>query len=988
MTSGKKILIILTSMLFFGMIPFARFAHAVDPCYSSALPVAIVRAGTPSYFPSIQAAYSDVSTVSGDIIRVKSGYYAEALSLSGSFVLPGVTISGGHDDCFAQTPSPVTNIDGTMTISGGPVVADGLALVSNTHSLTVTGLPLDTGSGTVTSSLPGINCGAVCSARYPAGTVVTLTAVPDINSHFDWPSNYPACSGSGSGTCTVTINTDIQAVISFTINVYDVFLSVGPGGSTSPSTGQVVQYGNTTWFDITQDPGRQIDQVGGCGGSLAGNRYTTGPITGPCTVSVTFTPTVTVTKNGTGTGKVTMWPGEISCGTNCLDSYPLNSTVHLSPSPEYGSVFAGWTGACSGTGLCILTVDGKKTVTATFNLRPLSANFIASPMSAAVSRNISFRDLSFGAPTSWFWNFGDGATSTQQNPVHSYSAPGSYNVSLTVSDGSTVDTRTITGYMTICGDTSTDPSNCGFCGNVCGTPLYGTAACSMGECGYTCADPENPLCGLIDVGNEQNGALAVASSPTGDGFSLWNALDGDPDNDYTSFTGPLPVYFSIGFGREVRVKAIELTWDSDTNYATAYKIEDTDYLSSFLLTQIYSTSGAAGKTQTVTFGTPQSSSYLRFTVTGMSGTLPLLLRQIKVLAEQPTALETLIYEVPPVSQYEALNSKDPANPLSIDSPRLPFIGKYATVADAVLNGNNTLTSHQKMKELITFMGDYKRGRASSTKPEDTLAEKIGVCGHFARASLPLAASQGIPASIVTLANYPPGNGDTTAEFRWDGKWRLYGPLYGAYYTTEPGNDINPYVLSFDELREGGGQDPSSSLVILNQTRYNAQLPTSATYSSPAMFENAQPGGPIGPDHPVFYPRTLDLITNNTLTAAQYDELTVQGAKYVGINGVNYNQDFTLTGLVPGAPHKLSMTSGGIGWDHTTKPAVFNAYAFSLGSGCVITDGGTYSVTPGAYVNWDVTFIPSNSSCAIRLAHPYMGPDFFYLYVTAYTLTQP
>ena len=48
---------------------------------------------------------------------------------------------------------------------------------------------------------------------------------------------------------------------------------------------------------------------------------------------------------------------------------------------------------------------------------------------------VTFSDLSSGNPLSWVWDFGDGATSNQPNPVHTYASAGVYIVSLTVSDG-------------------------------------------------------------------------------------------------------------------------------------------------------------------------------------------------------------------------------------------------------------------------------------------------------------------------------------------------------------------------------------------------------------------------------------------------------------------------------------------------------------------------------------------------------------------------
>ena len=78
----------------------------------------------------------------------------------------------------------------------------------------------------------------------------------------------------------------------------------------------------------------------------------------------------------------------------------------------------------------------------------LAADFTASPTSGPAPLDVPFTDLSTGAPTSWAWTFGDGATSTERNPVHEYAA-GSYTVALTVSRASESDTITKTAYITV-----------------------------------------------------------------------------------------------------------------------------------------------------------------------------------------------------------------------------------------------------------------------------------------------------------------------------------------------------------------------------------------------------------------------------------------------------------------------------------------------------------------------------------------------------------
>ena len=60
------------------------------------------------------------------------------------------------------------------------------------------------------------------------------------------------------------------------------------------------------------------------------------------------------------------------------------------------------------------------------------AVFSATPTSGAAPLEVAFTDLSSAAVTAWFWDFGDGATSTEKDPRHVYDSPGSFTVALTV----------------------------------------------------------------------------------------------------------------------------------------------------------------------------------------------------------------------------------------------------------------------------------------------------------------------------------------------------------------------------------------------------------------------------------------------------------------------------------------------------------------------------------------------------------------------------
>jgi len=60
---------------------------------------------------------------------------------------------------------------------------------------------------------------------------------------------------------------------------------------------------------------------------------------------------------GVGTGTITSSPAGISCGSACAADFPTGTVVTLTATPSAGGTFAGWSGACSGTGPCSLTID-------------------------------------------------------------------------------------------------------------------------------------------------------------------------------------------------------------------------------------------------------------------------------------------------------------------------------------------------------------------------------------------------------------------------------------------------------------------------------------------------------------------------------------------------------------------------------------------------------------------------------------------------------
>jgi uncharacterized protein (TIGR02145 family) len=80
---------------------------------------------------------------------------------------------------------------------------------------------------------------------------------------------------------------------------------------------------------------------------------------------------------------------------------------------------------------------------------PPEADFLATPLTGVTPLEVSFTDLSLYEPTSWEWDFGDGGSSTNQNPSHIYDTAGVYTVSLTVSNEFGSDTKIITDLIDI-----------------------------------------------------------------------------------------------------------------------------------------------------------------------------------------------------------------------------------------------------------------------------------------------------------------------------------------------------------------------------------------------------------------------------------------------------------------------------------------------------------------------------------------------------------
>ena len=234
------------------------------------------------------------------------------------------------------------------------------------------------GSGTIAANTGSIACPSDCTDLYSYGTAVTLTASAAADSIFSHWSG--ACNGTAS-TCTVTLTGNRAVTANFIVTRTLTVTNVGDGSVRSSPGG--IQCGIDCTEAYVQNTSVTLTAVPASGSVFAGwsgacaGRVTTCTLNMNAARSVTATFTtpagpgpvsypLQVIPAGTGSGTVISSVAGINCGSDCIESYVANSQVTLTADANAGSMFTGWSGACTGTGSCVLTMDSGASVSATF----------------------------------------------------------------------------------------------------------------------------------------------------------------------------------------------------------------------------------------------------------------------------------------------------------------------------------------------------------------------------------------------------------------------------------------------------------------------------------------------------------------------------------------------------------------------------------------------------------------------------------------------
>ena len=276
------------------------------------------------------------------------------------------TVTYTYDDTGALTGADYGNRAITYTYDGTGNI---LRIKAAATKFTLTASRSGAGSGAITSSPAGINCGTQCTGTFAAGATLTLTATPSTGSVFSgWQG---ACTGA-SPTCQVAMTSDKSASAAFAVKQYTVTASAPGGhGSVTPLT-QKVNHGASASFTVTPDTGYNIASITDNDQPLpVDGPYVIANVTADHAIVVAFSTAawLVVEKTGNGSGTVASAPKGINCGSTCSYGFRDGTKVTLSAKPAVNSTFTGWSGGgCSDTKTCVVTLKNSTTVTAGFQI--------------------------------------------------------------------------------------------------------------------------------------------------------------------------------------------------------------------------------------------------------------------------------------------------------------------------------------------------------------------------------------------------------------------------------------------------------------------------------------------------------------------------------------------------------------------------------------------------------------------------------------------
>jgi len=162
--------------------------------------------------------------------------------------------------------------------------------------------------------------------------------------------------------------------------------------------------------------------------------FTGAPTAGIAPLLVTFTD-----QSSPNGGTITNWDWDFGDGNTST----IQNPAHTYDDPGLYTVSLTVTEASGGTD------TETKVDYITVDYAPPTCDFTADVTSGVAPLTVNFTDLSLDSVDTWDWDFGDGGTSTEQNPSYDYATPGTYTVTLNVSGPGGSDSHTKTDYIVV-----------------------------------------------------------------------------------------------------------------------------------------------------------------------------------------------------------------------------------------------------------------------------------------------------------------------------------------------------------------------------------------------------------------------------------------------------------------------------------------------------------------------------------------------------------
>jgi hypothetical protein len=371
-------------------------------------------AGVVSAANSLVGDAADDKVSSGGVMPLANGNYVVSSPAwsNGAVLAAGAATWGNGASGLSGVVSPANSLVGTTagdSVGEGKVTAltNGNYVVaspfwSNGGRAALGAVTWGSGATGIVGPVSATNSlvGSTALDLVGGGGVTALTNGNYVVNSFFWDNGAAADAGSvtwGSGTSGVKgVVTPANSLVGSTTDdlvgrVSSVALPTGDYVALSQdrSAGAEVTEMAVTWGSGTSGIVGPVSAANSVGGVFAAGFIRTfdfNSVHGVLLAGRPFDNIVTVIppqfplrvgKEGSGEGDVTANPSVIACGATCTAQVITGTVVTLTAAPAADSTFSGWSGACSGTGSCVVSMDAAQAVTATFPLKQFEVDLAA-----------------------------------------------------------------------------------------------------------------------------------------------------------------------------------------------------------------------------------------------------------------------------------------------------------------------------------------------------------------------------------------------------------------------------------------------------------------------------------------------------------------------------------------------------------------------------------------------------------------------------------